>query len=252
MTSRINKPSRVCAVIASACLLGLTASANAASYKFFGGTTDNGYTGAYSGAGSVYQTMDTAATNCPTNVAGACATTDKAGTPGLTFAGGLTASTTGAGLYVLEDTAPAYGGLGVYGDGDDQINGTNVLTLTFDRAVMLTGVSTLFASGHRPFGGGFADNVTPTETQLNNASKSAWLNGADYLLSDLNTVGTLGLVNSIFTFKVAQGSGKDIDYYISGLTYSEVPLPAAAWLFMSAIAGFFGISRRRKAGQMAA
>lgn len=47
----------------------------------------------------------------------------------------------------------------------------------------------------------------------------------------------------LYTYTLDGDTG---DQYTVDLTYSEVPLPAAAWLFGSAILGFIGYSARRK------
>ena len=155
-------------------MAALTSPAAAASYAVFynGGT---GYTGNYSGASgpdTVYNdTKGITPINCPTGHSG-CGSADIL-SPTETFSvtgNSITATVNVTGTpanglpvnQVWDDLQPNYGGLGVGtlpttgtgSDGDDNINGSNVLTLTFATPVTLKGVATLFDSGHSPFGTG--------------------------------------------------------------------------------------------------
>ena len=95
---------------------------------------------------------------------------------------------------------------------------------------------------------------TPT-LGLNISGTHQGLYGDDLLLTNINTneqyhLGTtfsetLSLVagDYIFTFSGFALDSASADY---DLTMSAVPLPAAAWLFGSALLGFVSYSRRRK------
>jgi hypothetical protein len=242
---------RYAPVVLAVCLLGTAGTVSAASYKFFNGTTAYGTDGrAYSGTGTVYDAIKMDANTCPSGVV-TCTTDQTAAS--IDF-GDLVAST-GTGFVVNEDLAPDFGGLGVQGGGDldDQINGTNVLTLTFDSQVTLTGVATLFGSGHAPFGGGtLISDTLPTEAEL--SGQGILINGNFFTFDDVN-YGNIAVTSTVFNFAVATVQGTTtgaapVDYYVSGITV--VPIPAAAWLFVSALVGLFGVARRTKLSQIEA
>lgn len=235
-------------VIAAALLavstIAFGSSAKAATVKFYNGGT--GYTGDFSGAGTVYNATKGFPTNCAT--AGSC-TSDNIQTS-LTFdlAGGLVLTATASdaivgGVKVWDDLSPSFGGLGVGtgpssgGDQNDNINGTNLLTLTFSSPITLTGVATLFDSGHSPFGNG---NPTSLTTGF------FLLNGIKTSFSSANN-DSLDLIGTVFTFEGDTLS--DPTFYVSGLEYTSTPLPAALPLFASGLGalGFFGWRRQRKA-----
>lgn len=236
------------ATVVAGVVLGFSAlaagDADAALYRFYGG---NAYNGPYKGAGTVYDLIKTSGTGitCPIGAGASCtnATADQLGDP-LTFADFTASTGDGSGpLKVNEDLVPNYGGMGVDGDGDDQINGSNILTLTFNTKTFITGIATLFASGHTPFGGGFGNSTVPTEAQL--AGKGIKVNGTAYTFAAVNAGGLsiagTGALGNIFTFEIGTGA---VDYYVSGL--STVPLPGALLLFGSAMAGLAGYRRLRK------
>src|SRR5262245_4537286 len=127
--------------------------AKADSIKFFSGTT--GYTGPFSGAGTVYQTIQNNPTSCPGGGSGCAGGPDIISTP-QAFSGGITAS---AATSVHNDLEPNFGGLGVGPDLGtpgitDQIDVGETLSIHFNSAVTLTGVATLFDPAHAPFGSG--------------------------------------------------------------------------------------------------
>ena len=199
--SRFSTLAITSALLGSAALMPTTA--DAALYKFFSGTT--GYTGAYNGAGTVYDALDTLAITCPTSNLTCSGGSDERGNP-LTFADFTATANTGLDG-VNEDLRPAFGGMGVNNDGDDQIDPGNILTLTFSAAnQFITGVATLFASGHEPFDP-FAG--VPTEAQL--VGRGATINGTFYSFASLNAGGLsiagTGAQGNVFTFQ-AGGSAE--------------------------------------------
>jgi hypothetical protein len=71
--------------------------------------------------------------------------------------------------------------------------------------------------------------------------------GGSFLIAVSNGVGDLTAIGASSFLLFNDQTGSVSNYYISSATVSAVPLPAAAWLFGSALMGFAGISRRRKA-----
>jgi len=208
------------------------APAKADSIKFFSGTT--GYTGPFSGAGTVYQTIQNNPTACPGGGSACAGGPDIISTP-QNFSGGITAS---AVTGVHNDLQPNFGGLGVGPDSSipgitDQIDVGELLTIHFSSPVTLTGVATLFDPAHAPF---------PSGDPL---SSSFLLNGVATTFNAAN-MALLSLVGTDFTFQAIAGNPS---FYVSGLTW--VPLPGAAWLFGSGVAGIAALTRRRRKNQSA-
>ena len=176
-------------------------------------------------------------------------------TPSQTFQSTITA--TAGSQNVWNDLSPAYAGLGVglveQGSDADQIFGGDILTITFNSAVQLTGIETLFAAGHDMFGsfnstqilGDGPGGVVDHRFLLNGVSTTFW---------EVNA----GLVNlpsgTIFTFQQLTGNPS---FYVSALTFiggqstTPVPIPGAVWLFGSALAGLGLLARRRRRERLA-
>jgi hypothetical protein len=236
--------------------------AGADSLKFYLGT------GGYDGpsftkqAGSVYALTQGNATNCPT--LGTCLTDNIS--PTLTYLVGgitITASATynGSANSVWGDFAPSFGGLGVgtnLGNSahnlDDQLNGYEALKIHFSTGVTLTGIGTLFDSGHTPFGASFpiGSDVLSTNTFLfstNGTTYNPLTFGAandgpftstksqDFYFMEAGCAGTAG-----------SETCSQPEFYVSALTYS-VPGPlAGAGLpgLVAACGGLLAWWRRRQ------
>ena len=146
-------------------------------------------------------------------------------------------------MKVWDDLSPNFGGLGV-GTGStgadtvDQINGTNVLTLTFNSSVTLTGVATLFDGAHTPFGSG------------NPLTSGFLLNGSYVSFANAND-NSLDLTGTVFTF--AEDGSADPQFYVSGLAFtSATPLPGALPLFAGGLGVVGFLARRKKQKVLAA
>jgi hypothetical protein len=216
-------------LLATAALLALSSGANADVIKLFSG--GSGYTGPFSGAGTVYNTIITTPGVLQSCANGGACNVELISTPQTYGSGvdGLTASASGGtGFKVWDDTSPNFGGVGV-GTGDttgsdnnDNINGTNVLTLVFNSSVTLKGVATLFDPAHGPFGG-------------NPLTDSFLLNGNPVSFANANNQ-LLALTGTTFTF---QENGSNAAFYVSGLSFTPgVPEPST-WAMM--LLGFVGL-----------
>lgn len=87
-------------------------------------------------------------------------------------------------------------------------------------------------------------DVTYGIAQVNFAGDTVDLSGAAWL-SSVNSLTTLLLANTKYVLSVASETASHVTSRLSS-TVSAVPLPAAVWLFGSALAGFMALSSRRK------
>lgn len=165
------------------------------------------------------------------------------GTNSLSFtAGGITATTaastaSGASVgtyYDIEGFASGRGGLGVrasgFGGETEQIDIStgDTLKVTLSAVQKITAL-TVFGPSHELWDG-----------KIN-------INGVDFSVDDSVVLGLAGLASgTMFTFKTALDTSVDRDYYLSAM--STVPLPGAALLFGTALAGLGWMRRRRQAG----
>ncbi len=117
---------------------------------------------------------------------------------------------------------------------DDNVTLNESLKLVFDRKVTIN--TTSFRNGNHgtDFTGSFdltIDSVS-TSTNLLTHIFSTSLTGREFVFSNLNT--GAGDTNS-----------NNEQFYISAMNVSAVPIPAAVWLFGSALLGLAGFSRRK-------
>lgn len=245
---------RVAVLAATVAMLLTAQSASAATTqytKLYKGTT--GYTGAYNGAGTIYDATKNLSTICPTGHAGCSG--DVLGTtlsfvapgPDFTTSVNVLPGTPVKPNKVWDDLSPNFGGLGV-GTGDpsdtDQIAGSDVLTLTFTEKTILTGVGTLFASGHTSFGA----NFSTVQSVINKASLITFLLSVDggafnpVKFADANN-NSLLLMGKTFSFK--NNGSANPDYYISAVATAPVPVPAALPLLATALGGLVRMRRAK-------
>ena len=216
---------------------------------FFTGGGGYALTNPFSGPGTVYAAISASPVNCPNPVAGCPGADVEAATLNYTSTPvAITATSSGA-VDVIADYQPAFGGMGLNtGNGDDQIEGTGILRLHFASAVTLTGVATLFDPGHAPFGNG--DPLTGSF--LFCAGNSACTPTTQVSFSAANSAdGTLGTASTGTDFAFAQliGTGGNVEYYVSGLTWTAVPGPiVGAGLpgLIAACGGLLALARRRR------
>jgi hypothetical protein len=230
-------------------LAALASPAGAVTYaKFYNGTDT--YGGPFSGSGTIYSAISSMvlSTNCPST---GC-TTDQIASS-ITFLGVPITATAND---VWADLSPNYGGLGV-GSGSpsdtDQIAGNDVLTLTFTSIVKLTGVGTLFDSGHKPFGTNFQ---TPSSITGNIGFQVSTDNGATWQTVSFSGANAMSLALIGSTFEFMQESGNP-EFYVSALSYDvtcgplcgnqrTTPIPGALPLFATGLGGLGLLGWRRK------
>jgi len=98
----------------------------------------------------------------------------------------------------------------------------------------------------------FTENVLVENLWFNNnhdggfhAGDLVTINGVDYAVA----LGIVDGANGIGAFSLMAGDKltiayKNEEFYLSGMAVSAVPVPAAVWLFGTALIGFIGYSRR--------
>jgi len=159
----------------------------------------------------------------------------------------ITGTKGGNAAYAYLDSG--HGGLGVCGSltpgkqcspaSDDNITTGEILTMTFNNAVTIDKI--WFNNNHDGDGTLDGNNIN--------------IGGLDYSLIRYNSV-TLDDWTPLKSFYVAAGGSLSFrladvshdQFYVSGMQVSAVPLPAAAWLFGSALLGFGALRRKQKAG----
>lgn len=167
----------------------------------------------------------------------------------LNYLGGDQVSFTVYNAYTAPDLSSITGVYFEYGDSNITVNS---FTDSDDDGVVGSNVNFLSPGSpdHLPGGGAYFDNPADFGAHTNGIDDG--INSGDEYITFLATLGTdyQTLMDAIFagTFRIGlhvQGILPDqrdwSDAYIS-----QVPVPAAAWLFGSALLGFIGTSRRRK------
>jgi len=76
-----------------------------------------------------------------------------------------------------------------------------------------------------------------------NGSNTGW---ASFAILAGKTINPYGAFDYILGFNDGYIGDADFDDFVVGVRLSPVPLPAAAWLFGSALLGFIGVSTRRR------
>ena len=121
---------------------------------------------------------------------------------------------------------------------DDNITYNETLTLVFDTTVSLDGLRFVDGEHYTNFAGNFQLRINNDDSLLYTLS-----------LAEFPLLGsTIPFIGNTFEFISLAGSrsGYAEEFYINTLNVSAVPLPAAAWLFGSALLGFAGFKRFKK------
>ena len=264
---------RACALAAiTLFVVAGSGSANAITVKFYSGTADGGYTGAYSGAGTVYSITDTLATDLPSAASvDSTSNGDSFGTALKFKSDSVTATASGSpntnGYQVWDDLQGNYAGLGVdnkdiNSSGEDQISGGEILTLSFETSQKLLGIGTLFASGHTPFDG--LDTPAAVQGVQEYINFEMRIDGGDWkdvlfsVANDVTAAGltTLDYIGTVFDFRqetanVSCGvacTTANPSFYIGAIITENsgqavVPLPAGILLMLSGLLGLGFLGR---------
>jgi len=137
---------------------------------------------------------------------------------------------------------------------NDEISGlTSVsgqtLTLNFDRAVRINSFDFLDLYDNSLNGNGIEQARVSIDGSTPYLVDASGISGdGGYAKLDLISLGVIG---QNIQFTAFQGlpiqDDSDNDYAFAGVTVSAVPVPAAIWLFGTALIGLAGFSKRRKA-----
>lgn len=120
---------------------------------------------------------------------------------------------------------------------DDNITANETLKLAFDTTVSLDGLGFVNGEHYTNFTGDFQLRINEDDSLLYT------LNLAQFpVLSNF-----VGHTFEFISLADPKNKMNETEFYINTLTVSTVPVPAAAWLFGSALLGFFGFKRRRVA-----
>jgi len=115
--------------------------------------------------------------------------------------------------------------------GDDNVTLDEKLTLDFGQLVTISEITMRNGTHRTSFDGKFKLNI----------------DGAGWVAYDLDDTITQLFTGQVFELWNNNTSvAADKEFYISTMTVSAVPIPAAIWLFGSAMLGFVGIRRNNK------
>jgi hypothetical protein len=279
------------ATLGFAAVSGAAGTAGAATYAYKLYDGGPGYTGPFAGPGTVYDltkslAFDTAAAGSTANLK-----PEKGDyvAERMTFGGGArpTLTATAGAMHVWQDIAPAYGGLGVGNafleSGHDEVDGTDILRLSFDAPLHLRGVGTLFVDVHEE------ENFTSTTSSSSSKPKKKAKRGKSRIVK-ANTVRKGGRVNftrnpprsivrdnlSLYdsmtfllavdggpwrtvsmkdansmlldfygsVFEFKQASGSQ-DFYLSAMIVNA-PVPGAALLFLTGLGGIAAAGKLKR------
>lgn len=202
----------------------------------------------YSGNSSL-SIDDGAARQCPigTSVSGCSGTSDlfspnfgslkyNTAAGGVLSVTGTSNSNSGAANRVIQDRAPAFGGLGVTGNpSDDNVGKRETLTFSFERTVRLTDF-VLFDIDHATnFHGGKFDLFVDGTRVINDGTLANLVSGLSY-------------AGTSFAFTTGSDNAADNQgFYVGGVNVNAVPLPGTLALMGAAFAGMGALRRHRKA-----
>ena len=119
---------------------------------------------------------------------------------------------------------------------DDNITANETLKLAFNTNVSLDSMRFVNGEHYTNFTGDFQLRINEDDAQVYDIAL------AEYPYLDMIFTGhTFEFISLADPLKKLN----ETEFYINSLTVSTVPVPAAAWLFGSALLGFFGFSRRK-------
>jgi hypothetical protein len=155
---------------------------------------------------------------------------------------GYTITTAPGSLILGGNAGPSCTGLACQTDGigvasgqdTNEIDFFETLTITFDEEVYISGLSFLNL---------FENEVANVQVGGTNLSFTGVepLFGTGFVTESFSS---LFATSVTFTTQTLSGDDGDSNYYVAALEVSEVPVPAAAFLFAPALVGFMGLRRR--------
>jgi hypothetical protein len=180
-------------------------------------------------------------------------TDDSTGLSGMVDGIGFTLSSSPGGLNFNEDyDGDAFTGCGVgqlacendgVGIGNDEITMGQTLNLIFDTAVRITSIEFLDL-----YKGTYEEQATVTIDGGTPFSVNATETSGDGGYANLSLAALVGPGQNIaFTARDFYGDDGNNDYALASITVSAVPIPAAIWLFGTALIGLIGFTKRGKA-----
>ena len=126
---------------------------------------------------------------------------------------------------------------------NDEITMGQTLNLIFDTAVRITSIEFLDL-----YEGRYAEEVTETIDGSISRNVSATESSGVGGYANLGFLALVGAGQNIaFTARNFYGDDGNNDYALAAITISAVPVPAAVWLFGTALVGLVGFTKRRKA-----
>jgi len=161
--------------------------------------------------------------------------------------GGISVNTSALGgknAYLDSKFNNLFGGLGVCGtlDSTNQCNPTSDDNVTFDETLVLQ-FDQLVNIGTTTFNNGNHETLFSGDFELSIDGGTA----VTYALTNLFTMDLIGTRFEFFNPNAGGGPtvSNNLQFYITSIDVTAVPVPAAVWLFGSGLLGLAGIARRK-------